>query len=292
MEYPKQVLALFPPELAVALHAFRSDAPDTVEEIRCRVERPPMLLTQGGEYFVTGCTVHARDLEYLLERATAASVHTAEAELRNGFLHTAGGCRIGLCGSAYEKDGRVAGVRQMTSVAVRIPHEAKGCADSILAPLLQGGFQSTLLVSPPGYGKTTLLREIVRLLSERGTRVCLADERGEVAAVHGRVPQFDVGARTDVMTGGRKAECGMMLLRAMNPQVLAFDEITTPEDVSAMEVAAGCGVQLLATAHAGDPRLLRRRALYRRMLEEGIFQRAVCIRRENGLRRYQVEALT
>lgn len=291
MLFTNRVLDLFPLELAGALRNCRSDTQEVVEEIRCRVDRPPLLLTQDSEYAVSCRAVRAGDLEYLLERASDASVHTVADELRQGFLHTVSGCRVGLCGSAYCKDGQVAGVRQIASVAVRIPHEAKGCADAILGALLEDGFQSTLIVSPPGCGKTTLLREIIRQLSVRGLRVALADERGEVAAVYDRVPQFDLGPRTDVMTGGSKAACCMMLLRAMNPQVLAFDEITTPEDIAAMEVAAGCGVQLLATAHALSPQTLRQRGLYQRLLDDGIFRRAVCIRRENGARRYEVEAL-
>lgn len=291
MQFTNHVLDLFPLELAGALRNCRPDAQDIVEEIRCRVDRPPLLLTRDREYSVPSRAVRAGDLEYLLERASGASVHTVADEIRQGFLHTANGFRIGLCGSAYSKDGQVAGIRQITSVAVRIPHEAKGCADPILDMLLEGGFQSTLLVSPPGFGKTTLLREIIRQLSEYGLRIALADERGEVAAVYNRVPQFDLGPRTDVMTGGNKAACCMMLLRAMNPQILAFDEITTPEDIAAIETAAGCGVQLLATAHGLDPKALRQRELYRRLLDNGIFRRAVRIQRENGERRYEVEAL-
>ena len=291
MLFTNHVLDMFPLELAGALRNCRSDSQDIVEEIRCRVNMQPLLLTQDSECTVPCRAVRAGDLEYLLERASGASVHTVADELRQGFLHTVNGCRIGLCGSAYSKEGQVAGVRQVASVAVRIPHEAKGCADPILNALLEDGFQSTLLVSPPGFGKTTLLREIIRQLSEHGLRIALADERGEVAAVYDRVPQFDLGPRTDVMTGGSKAVCCMMLLRAMNPQVLAFDEITTPEDIAAMEVAAGCGVQILATAHALSPETLRQRALYRRLLDDGIFRRAVRIRRENGVRRYEVEAL-
>lgn len=291
MLFTNHVLDLFPLELAGALRNCHPDTQDTVEEIRCRVDSPPLLLTQDGEYAVSCRAVRAGDLEYLLERASGASVHTVADELRQGFLHTMNGCRIGLCGSAYSKDGQVAGVRQISSVAVRIPHEAKGCADPILNALLEDGFQSTLLVAPPGFGKTTLLREIIRQLSEYGLRIALADERGEVAAVYDRVPQFDLGPRTDVMTGGSKAACCMMLLRAMNPQVLAFDEITTPEDIAAMEVAAGCGVQILATAHALGPETLRQRALYRRLLDDGIFRRAVRIQRQNGARHYEVEAL-
>lgn len=291
MLFTNHVLDLFPLELAGALRNCNPDEQTVVEEIRCRVDRPPLLLTQDGEYTVPCRAVRGGDLEYLLERASSASVHTVADEIRQGFLHTASGLRIGLCGSAYSKNGQVAGIRQIASVAVRIPHEAKGCADPIFNALLEDGFQSTLLVAPPGFGKTTLLREIIRQLSEYGLRIALADERGEVAAVYDRVPQFDLGPRTDIMTGGNKAECCIMLLRAMNPQVLAFDEITAPEDIAAIETAAGCGVQLLATAHALGPKTLRQRALYHRLLDDGIFRRAVCIRCENGVRQYEVEAL-
>lgn len=291
MEFSNHVLELFPPALAAALAATQPELPDAVEEIRCRVDRPPLLLTRDGEVPAAGRTVTAADLDYLLERASRASLHAAAEELRHGFLHTAGGCRVGLCGCAYSREGRVAGVRQVSSVAVRVPHEARGCAEGVLPALLAGGFQSTLLVSPPGYGKTTLLRELIRRLSEQGLRVALADERGEVAAVHDRAPQFDLGPRTDVMTGGDKAESAMMLLRAMNPQLLAFDEITSPADLAAVETAAGCGVALLATAHGLDASALRRRALYARLLDAGVFRRAVVIRRAGGARRYEVQPL-
>ena len=167
-----------------------------------------------------------------------------------------------------------------------------GCADALLPQLLRDGFCSTLILSPPGNGKTTLLRECVRRLSDMGTRISLMDERGEIAAVQNRAPQFDVGANTDVMTGGQKAACCMMLLRAMRPDVLAFDEISAPEDIEAIRIAAGCGVALLATAHAQSVAALRHRALYRALLDEHIFRRAVCITRSGGKRVYTVEDLT
>ena len=117
------------------------------------------------------------------------------------------------------------------------------------------------------------------------------DERGEIAAVQNRTPQFDVGANTDIMTGGQKAACCMMLLRAMRPDVLAFDEISAPEDIEAIRIAAGCGVALLATAHAQSVGALRCRALYRALLDEHIFRRAVCITRSGGARFYTLEEL-
>ncbi len=291
MYYPSDILRLFPSGLADALRACRADTPDVVEEIRCRVDRPATVLTASGARRVEGAVTTGADLDALLERAAEASLHTYAEELRRGFLHTSSGCRIGICGSAYCRDGALSGIRQISSVSVRIPHEVHGCADAVFPALTDGGFQSTLLLSPPGFGKTTLLRELIRRLSESGLRISVADERGEIAAVHDRAPRFDLGPNTDVMTGGAKGESCMLLLRAMNPQLLAFDEITAASDIAAVEAAAGCGVELLATAHAENSASMRQRALYRELLSSGIFKRAVWIRREGAARRYAIEAL-
>ena len=185
-------------------------------------------------------------------------------------------------------------LRSLSSVSIRIARQHPGAALPLLSGLMEGGrLCSTLIAAPPGMGKTTLLRDLVRCISDGdGTpplRVGLADERGEVAALYGGVPQLRVGRRTDVIEGCPKAQGAMLLLRAMNPQVLAMDEITAPEDVGALLTAAGCGAVLLATAH-GEGDELTRRPLYRTMLEERIFQRVVSIQRTEQGRSYTVDA--
>ena len=155
---------------------------------------------------------------------------------------------------------------------------------------MQGGrLRSTLILSPPGYGKTTILRDLIRLLSGQGVRVAVADERGELAAMHDGVPQFDVGAHTDVLEGCPKAQGTLMLLKTMSPAVVALDEVTSPEDVEAIGFAGHCGVSILATAHAFDREDLCRRPLYRELLALSVFDRIVTIQKQGLNRIYQVE---
>jgi len=284
--------ALLPPLLRRRALLLPEDRMDAAEELRLRSGTEPAVLLPEGERPLPGAgAVSPGELAAVLENATGASVHTAGDSIRRGFVSVRGGVRLGLCGTAVLAGGRMAGLRGLSSLCIRIPGQARGCADGVFPILCAGGFRSTLLLSPPGGGKTTLLRELVRLLSDGGQRVALADERGEVAAVWQGLPQLDVGKRTDVLSAAPKAEAAMLLLRAMNPQVLALDEITAPADIQACVTAAGCGVALLATAHAADAAALEERPLYRRLLAEGIFARAVVITRAGPRREYRVTAL-
>lgn len=283
---------LLPGELRSAARGLPEAHRTRAEEIRLRVGRTAAVLMPDGERpLFAGYRVTGRDLAAVLEIATGASAHTAAESIRRGFVTVRGGCRIGLCGAAITGRGGIEGIRSVSSIAIRIPRQMRNCADGVFQKLTDSGFVSTLIVSPPGFGKTTLLRELVRRLSDGGQRVSLADERGEVAAVWEGVPQFDVGERTDVLSGASKAESAMLLLRAMNPEIIALDEITAPEDAEAIECAGNCGVSLLATAHAGDVSELTSRELYRKLLEKGIFKRAVVIRRVGRERGYAVERL-
>ena len=218
-------------------------------------------------------------------------MHTAQSSIAKGFINCSGGIRIGLCGTGIIDKDKVTGMRGISSLAIRIPHEIRGCGQAAIDKVKADTVGSVLILSPPGYGKTTFLRECIRQLSDSGKRVSVADERGELAAVHRGVPQFDLGKESDIMSGVPKAQAVMMLLRAMNPQIIAMDEISSPEDVEAAETASGCGVRLIATAHAADKSELYRRPVYKRLLELGVFKNTVVIENRCGRRSYSYEEL-
>jgi stage III sporulation protein AA len=278
--------ALLPPELRRPAQALDARLRALAEEFRLRRGQTPTVLLPEGERPLDGCPpVTGAQLRTALELATGGSVHSHADSLRHGFVCAKNGVRVGVCGQAVMDSGGISGVKHLSSLSLRIPRQIRGCAANLIPDA--GFFASTLLVSPPGSGKTTLLRDMVRLLSEGGLRVSLADERGEVAAVWEGAAQFDIGPRTDVLSGAPKAEAAMLLLRSMNPEVLAMDEITAPEDALACERAANCGVRLLATAHGDSLEDLRTRPLYRELLGMGVFRTVVLIRRSGADRRYE-----
>ena len=269
-----------------------SDIPSSeAEEFRLRAGRRATLLIGGTETPISSVPVDTSDIDSVIERATNASVHTAQSSIAKGFINCSGGIRIGLCGTGIIDKDKVTGMRGISSLAIRIPHEIRGCGQAAIDKVKADTVGSVLILSPPGYGKTTFLRECIRQLSDSGKRVSVADERGELAAVHRGVPQFDLGKASDIMSGVPKAQAVMMLLRAMNPQIIAMDEVSSPEDVEAAETASGCGVRLIATAHAADKSELYRRPVYKRLLELGVFKNTVVIENRCGRRSYSYEEL-
>lgn len=288
-------ILLLPNALRERARALEGRDRAVAEELRLRLGRPLSVLLPYGERELGPEPVTRRELALLVEIATGASVHASAREIANGYISCRGGCRVGLCGSVYLTGGEMAGYSVYSSAAIRIAREKRGIADGILPKLRrEGRFRSTLIVAPPGGGKTTLLRELVRKLSTSdaarpGLRVGLCDERGELAALWDGTPQLDVGERTDVLDACPKPRAVLTVLRAMNPQVIALDEITDPEDVKAVERARNCGVALLATVHGAGVEDLMTRPLYRDLLTGGVFENIVTIRVRDGRREYQVE---
>lgn len=265
---------------------------ERIEEIRLRAGQAMTVLESGAEKTIAPAhIVTVSELERVLERATGASVHSVEASIAKGYINVKGGIRLGLCGNVIMRSGAVSGIRNLSSLSLRIPKEIHECASSELAKMTENGLTDILIVSPPGSGKTTCLREFIRVLSDSGKRVSVADERGEIAAVSEGVAQFDVGSHTDIISDAPKAQAAMMLIRAMNPDVLAMDEISSEEDMRSIYEASGCGVKLLATAHAGSLEDLYSRKLYRKLMKMRIFEYCLFIDNKIGRRSYHIEEL-
>lgn len=292
----REAAAVLPMRLRKSALALPEEQQIRAEELHLRAGQPLTVLLPEGEVSL-GVTVEAGELETLCDIATEFSRYAAAETLREGYLSVKGGFRIGLCGTAVMKEGSNTNLRQLSSATVRIAREQIGIADDLVQQLFRDGDMcSTLILSPPGAGKTTLLRDLVRRLSAGvesygPRRISLIDERGEVAMMYRGEPQMDVGPYTDVLDACPKALGIPMVLRAMNPQIIAVDEITAYQDIKAISLAAGCGVRLLATIHAADTAELMEKPLYRTLLEERIFRLAITIHRTEDERSYQVEEL-
>lgn len=249
------------------------------EEIRIRVGQPVEIF--GGGRFVRreDAVVERYMLCEMLNYLTGYSLYALEEEMKQGFFTIEGGHRVGLCGhmSYHDTDaGNQADVlSDINGLNIRIAHEVKGCAGG-LVPYLRCGesIYNTLFFAPPGVGKTTYLRDCIRILSGgedggRGLKVGVVDERSELAACHLGVPQNDLGPRTDVLDNCPK-EIGMqMLLRSMSPEVIAVDELGKEADYEALASVMRAGVRLLGTVHSQTKEELYQKPHIRPLLKDG-----------------------
>ena len=271
-----------------------------LEEIRLRVDKPAIVRVHGKENFLdaqgsftdteTGAyRVSDTELLDILNQICHDSIYAYEDEMKQGFLTVPGGHRIGLAGQAVvEEDGRIRTMKHIASLNIRVSHEIKGVADKVLPFLfLNGDFQNTMIISPPGCVKTTLLRDIIRQVSDgnswhEGMTVGVVDERSEIAGSFQGSPQNDVGIRTDVLDACPKVYGMTMLIRSMAPGVLAVDELGSEEDIVALRRASACGSALLATIHGFGLKDMKRKDFSRRLLEEGLFSRYIILSKRTG----------
>lgn len=245
-------------------------------ELRLRVgERAELVCAKGSVYIPKNVT--ASDLNGCINLASSFSPWTT-ASMSMGYLTAKGGHRIGICGEVILRDGQVTGFRRVDSLCIRICRDVPGAASNLKT--LSG---STLILGAPGWGKTTLLRDHCRRLSGR-FRVCVVDEREEL------FPQgFVRGPKMDVLTLCPKPIGMEMVLKAMNPEYIAVDEITSTVDCEGLIHCVGCGVKLLATAHAGSFAEFRSRPLYKPLMARGVFDHVVTLHPD---RTYHVEELS
>ena len=283
-------ISYLPEKLRLEALNLSENLQNQAEEIRLRCGSKMTALIGGQETDISEKAVNENDLARLIENATGSSVHSFAETIKNGFIPMRGGHRLGLCGAAVMKNGEIATIRSFSSLNLRIAREHTGISDSIIPELIHDGTpQNTLIVSPPGFGKTTLLRDIIRNLS-KDFRIGVVDERCEIGGSFMCRLQFDLGSRTDILESCSKP-CGIpLLIKSMSPQIVCVDEITSEADVRAIESAMCCGVSIIATAHAYGLSDFKKRPIYSAIRRAKIFTRLVTVQMENGQRKYTVES--
>ncbi len=280
------LLPLFPARLQQELQKVDDTLP--LEEIRIRAGQPLQLCYSGHERLLQAVP-GVLDCAAILERACEHSIYAWEEELKNGFITLPGGYRMGLCGKAVVKQGQAVAQTDITSLNIRISRACPGAADHVMPLLLrrEGTPYPALVISPPGCGKTTLLRDIVRQLSAglggaSPQRVCVVDERMELAGAVRGLAQLSLGPRTDVLSGFPKCEGIRLAVRVLSPEVIVTDELGTKAEADAVQEAAYCGVVTIASAHVRDIVSLSKRRALMELVESGVFERVVLLGREDG----------
>lgn len=261
---------------------------NNIEEIRIRLGQTVKIKIGNTEKELPYVATN-KDIREILELASNHSMYAYGEEIKNGYITVEGGHRIGVCGRAVCDDSRLTSIKNISSVNVRVAHEIIGCSNELIRDICnEKEIKSTLLISPPGQGKTTLLRDIIRNISNTGYNVSLVDERSEIAACFTGEAQNDIGTRTDVMDACPKA-CGMiMMIRSMSPQVIVTDEIGKNEDIDALRYAFNCGCYVIASIHGENITDIQRKQEMKEIIENRFFQRYIVISKCNGYRRYTV----
>lgn len=260
-----------------------------LQEIRLRIGCPVTFIYDNREEFLgqeggftkekkNSYCITKNELRETMEYICNYSMYAFEEELKQGFITIQGGHRVGVGGKVIVEKDKVKNIKYISCVNIRLAHEIKGCADQLMPFLREKKrWLNTLVVSPPRCGKTTLLRDMVRYLSEgdkeiTGVNVGVVDERSEIGACYLGVPQNDLGMRTDILDCCPKAEGIMMLVRSMSPVVIAVDEIGSQADREALEQAVNCGCIVFATAHGASLEDIKKRGL------ESFFERFILLK--------------
>ena len=267
---------------------------DVLQEVRIRNRLPLIISTQNGNFAVLpdgkispavggAYIVEPSDIQRIFRAVCENSVYAFSEDIRQGFVTIRGGHRIGITGRAVMESGKIENFREISSINIRVAREVIGSANYIIEDVAKpGGIVNTLLVAPPMGGKTTVLRDLARQISDMGIKTAIADERGEIAALFRGVPQNNVGVQTDVIENAPKAEAAIMLLRTMSPQLIVTDEISTKADAESLLQCFGTGVSVVASTHGSSAEEVMRREFLKPLLGGMGFKQIILLKKEGS----------
>ena len=291
------LLKILPPYIRECMSKLNLEMYENLREIRLRTERPILIKIKETEYGLNArgiCNItesiilSSNDLKDILSCMSDFSMYTLSDELRQGFITLEGGHRVGLVGKGVIENNMIKTLKYISGMNIRIAHEVIGCSKKIMPYILsRDKVYHTLIISPPGCGKTTLLRDIIYNLSEGFCgygpyTIAVVDERSEIAACYKGVPQNNVGIRTDILDGCPKSEGLEMLIRTMAPEVIAVDEIGGKHDCKSLKGALNAGISVICSAHGASVEECRQKPYIKELIDEKLFDRIIVLSKKRG----------
>lgn len=262
---------------------------DELQEIRIKIDKPIYLYINNIEkkYEYKPCT---EDIKFILQKISSYSIYAFENEIKHGYITIRGGHRVGLCGTIVTEKNVVKTIKNITSINIRVAKEVLNCSKYLIPYIVRNKeILNTIIISPPKCGKTTILRDICRIISDgdgvnlKGKNITVIDERSEIAACFKGIPQMNVGNRTDVLDSCPKSEGIIMAIRSMSPEVIICDEIGTHSDMESIIAALNSGVNLITTIHGFDIEDLYKRPVFKEVMENAVFKRAIVLSNRKGV---------
>lgn len=284
----KHVLDILPGRISYMLEKMSSDVLNSITQIRLRINRPILvyvgkqeyMLCQNGLIRTDGELFTSDDLDCLLRRLNEHSPYIHDQSIKNGYITIKGGHRIGIGGEVVYKDGEIKHISNQTFFCIRCAHQIKGCFEVLRSDIFQNDIRSCLFFSPPGDGKTTMLRDCCRVLSSEGYNVALIDERNEISGSYNGIPSMDLGNRCDVLSNCPRSDGILSAIRALAPDIIITDELGFKNDADAVSNAMNSGIIVIASIHADSIEQLKSKEL----LKNVSFDRYVHLRiAQNGL---------
>lgn len=284
----ENVIGVFPLSMANLLKERINK--EQVYEIRVKIGKPILVYSKDGENIINYIPTK-EDMKSIMQKISSYSLYAYEEDIKQGFITIKGGHRIGIAGECVMDKGEVKTIRNISSVNIRICTEVIGCSNKAMKYIFSDNkVHNTIIISPPKCGKTTLLRDITRNISNgvnsiglSGKKVVVIDERSEIGACHFGIPQMNLGIRTDILDNCLKGEGLIMSIRSLSPEVLICDEIGTKGDIEALVMAFNSGVNIITTIHGFTIEDLYKRKVFYDLLDNGIIERVITLSTRNGV---------